>query len=66
MDLIDYLVCVALSGGSGAAAGWATVRRMLRAPVPPRGSVMRGWPGHGHGVPPPPRRPRRRRRGRGG
>lgn len=61
MDLIDYLGCVSLSGFCGAAAGWVTVRRMLRAPVPPRGTVMRGWHGHGHGVPPA-RRPGRRRR----
>ncbi|MBP2366161.1 hypothetical protein [Pseudonocardia parietis] len=64
MDLFDYLGCVALSGASGAVAGWATVRRLLRVPAPPRGSVMRDWPGHGHGVPPPPRRPGRRRRDR--
>ena len=60
MDLIDYLGCVALSGASGSVAGWATVRRLLRVPVPPRGTVMRDWPGHGHGV--PPGRPSRRRR----
>lgn len=61
MDLIDYLGCVALSGASGAVAGWVTVWRMLRVPAPPRGTVMRGWPGHGHGAPPG-RRPGRRRR----
>ncbi|ANY05697.1 hypothetical protein [Pseudonocardia sp. HH130630-07] len=62
MELVDYLVCVALSGTSGAIAGWGTVRRMLRTPRPPRGTVMRDWPGHGHGGPPGGRRARRRRR----
>ncbi|ALE72423.1 hypothetical protein Ae168Ps1_2171c [Pseudonocardia sp. Ae168_Ps1] len=63
MDLIDYLGCVALSGACGAVAGWTTVRRMLRPRTPPRGTVMRDWPGRGHFVPPV-GRPRRRRRRR--
>ncbi|BBG04231.1 MULTISPECIES: hypothetical protein [Pseudonocardia] len=63
MDLVDYVSCVLLAGASGAVAGWATVRRMLRSPAPWRGRVMRIWPGYGHGLPPPGRR--RRRRGGG-
>ncbi|GAA1403614.1 hypothetical protein GCM10009613_65010 [Pseudonocardia kongjuensis] len=63
MDLVDYVSCVVLAGASGAVAGWATVRRMLRSPSLWRRRGMRSWPGYGHGLPPPSRR--RRRGGRG-
>lgn len=63
MDLLDHVGCALLAGVSGGVAGWGTVRRMLRPEPPPRrGSVMRRWPGPGHGTGPPsgPRSSRRR------